>query len=172
METLNEKKLLSHRNTGKRQKERKDQRRFSTRGQRGRRQAPPQGTRNRRRRKPSSEKEIDFWQVRTRAQTTDIVAYVLSPTAADARCTSSHKLVNVLRFSDLLVKKLTTYGVTLFLCLSLFTVTFSLPLHPSLPRACEHSRLNPAGICLPNLAESILTPSRTEIVSSHKSTRG
>lgn len=83
----------------------------------------------------SSEEEIDFWQVRTRARTTYIVACALVADARwCARRTSSHKLVNVLRFSELLVKKLTTYGTAL----SLLAVTFSLPL--AIPSSFSCSR--------------------------------
>lgn len=170
METLNEKKLQSHwetlqkgRKKGKTAVFDKKTTRTKTSCSPGDEESAGKGT--------FLGEEIDFWQVERVLGLRTLSPVLLSPTAADARRTSSHKLVNVLRFSELLVKKLTTYGTVLSLCPSLLlSVTFSLPVSPSLPpRTCEHSRLNPADICLPNLIKSILTPSRTEIVSSHKS---
>lgn len=86
MEALNEKKLPG-KTLQKGWKEGTRNGGPQTRGQRGRRQAPPQGNEESVGKVPSSEEEIDFWQVRTRARTTDIVACAL---VADRRRCSAH----------------------------------------------------------------------------------
>lgn len=94
-----------------------------------------------------------------------------SSTGADTSRTSSRKLVNVLCFSELLVKKLTIYGTAISFYPSHSVVSTSCFSSFSLA-TCKHFRLNPAGICLLNLAESILTPSRKSFSSTRAGASG
>lgn len=108
----------------------------------------------------STEEEIDFWQVKTRARTTDVVVGALDVDVVDAWCTLCHKLVNVLRFSELLVKKLATYGATLssFVLPLLHRHVFASSLSSSLYLLAlrELSIRVLANICLPNLENLFL----------------
>lgn len=72
------------------------------------------------------------------------------PTLGARRAISS---INVLYFSELLVKKLTTYGTALSLYPFLPAVTFPLP--PSSPSHLRTLPTKSCHICLPNLTESI-----------------